>query len=178
CGGPTTFDARADRGWSTYRWSCKTVGHKHFCEPVNSHDFFIKVPVNSWMLFLHLINNFRLGRNFKGAQDEMANLFGELHRNTISAWKPFYQECLGKALPALDALMDRQAGAEADPARLPARTVYDAQQVQKGPLELKSKPMKGPTEKPMKTPPPRKNAAIRGGPAADLKSNVRWLWVA
>ena len=227
CGGPTKFEARADRGWNTYRWSCKTVGHKHFCEPVNSHGFLTKVPVNSWMPFLYLINNLRLGRNLKDVQDEMADLFGNIHRNTISAWKQLYQECLGKALPALDALMvggkkgdtvvvdetvigvDKTDGwvlesrsvnkggattARAGPRRtkklvrkqilkrLPARTVYNSQQVQKGSFKLKNKPMKGPmkgpTKKPMKRAPPRKNAAIRKRPAANLKSNGRWLWVA
>ncbi|CAK0860388.1 unnamed protein product [Prorocentrum cordatum] len=66
--------------------------------------------------------------------------------------------------------------------RLPARTVYNTQQVQKGSFKLKSKPMKGPMKRPMKKPmkraPPRKNVAIRKRPAANLKSNGRWLWIA
>ncbi|CAK0841998.1 unnamed protein product, partial [Prorocentrum cordatum] len=217
CGGSTKFEARADREWNTYRWSCKTVGHKHFCEPVNSHGFLTKVPVNSWMPFLYLINNLRLGRNLEDVQDEMADLFGNIHRGTISVWKQLYQECLGKALPALDALMvggkkgdtvvvdetvigvDKADGWVLEPRsatkggattartgprrttklarkqilkRLPARTVYNTQQVQKGSFKLKSKPMKGPMMRPMK------NVAIRKRPAANLKSNGRWLWIA
>ncbi|CAK0792968.1 unnamed protein product [Prorocentrum cordatum] len=224
CGGPTKFEARADREWNTYRWSCKTVGHKHFCEPVNSRGFLTKVPVNSWMPFLYLINNLRLGRNLKDAQDEMADLFGNIHRGTISVWKQLYQECPGKALPALDALMvggkkgdtvvvdetvigvDKADGwvlesrsvnkggattARAGPRRttklvrkqilkrLPARTVYNTQQLKSKPMKGPMKgPMKRPMKKPMKRAPPRKNVAIRKRPAANLKSNGRWLWIA
>eukprot|EP00959_Pyramimonas_sp_CCMP1952_P238450 4982630-Pyramimonas_sp.AAC.1 len=57
------------------------------------------------MPFLYLINNLRLGRNLKDVQDEMADLFGNIHKGTISVWKQLYQECPGKTLPALDALM-------------------------------------------------------------------------
>ena len=64
CGKPSRFEFRTSRGWTTYGWTCQTVGHKHMETQLNKYGFMTDVPVNSWMPFLQMMNMFRLGRSF------------------------------------------------------------------------------------------------------------------
>ena len=49
--GPSRFECRTSRGWTTYGWTCKAVGHKHMEIQVNKYGFLTEIPINSWLLF-------------------------------------------------------------------------------------------------------------------------------
>ena len=103
CGGPARFETRDSRGWTTYGWTCKRVGHKHMETQVNVFGFLTAIPVNSWLPFLHMINLLRLGRSFSSITDEILAGYGNIARQTLAKWRDVYQKALGCALTNLDA---------------------------------------------------------------------------
>ena len=103
CGSKAKLEVHADRGWSSYRYSCSAVGHKHLQQPVNTHGFLQGVPINSWMPFLNTIVLLRLGRPWTEVLTEVpAAWAANLNEKTMRAWRVLYQQSLGTALDAMD----------------------------------------------------------------------------
>eukprot|EP00972_Heterocapsa_arctica_P090990 13425140-Heterocapsa_arctica.AAC.1 len=105
CNGKVKLETRMNRGWTTYGWTCATVGHKHMEESVNAHGILTLVPVNSWMPFLDVINSLRLGRTYSEILSELSDAYGSMSPNTVRRWRRLYQQALGSSLGPLDALM-------------------------------------------------------------------------
>lgn len=224
CGGSAKLEMRSSKGWTTYAWTCATVGHKHMETQVNCHGFLSQFPINSWMPLLYFFNSLRLGRCFSEVRDEMVAGFGAIGEPTFRRWRDIYQETLGKYLRESGSLKiggpneivvidETVVGVHADDGwsadtktvnksgaraprttprsgsagskrlikkgvvkRLPARTYYRTQMVQKNNYVLKMKPgsvMKRPAG--VKKRPA--NTAVKKRPATNLKSNGKWLWL-
>ena len=104
CGKEASFEERTSRGWTTYGYTCKRVGHKHMELNLNKFGFLTKVPVNSWMPFLHFMNLLRLGRSYKAIIQELQAGYGNICVATLRRWRAIYQEALGGALHEMGAL--------------------------------------------------------------------------
>ena len=103
CGKKSRFEQRSSRGWTTYGWTCCSVGHKHMEIQLNKFGFLTEIPVNSWLPFLHVINLLRLGRNFRAIVQEIQAGYGNIKEHTIGKWRNVYQEALGAALDKMNA---------------------------------------------------------------------------
>ena len=98
CGGPSRFECRTSRGWTTYGWTCRAVGHKHMEIQVNKYGFLTEIPINSWLPFLQMVNMFRLGKNFGSIVEEIQAGHGNIDAKTIRKWRNVYQQALGSSL--------------------------------------------------------------------------------
>lgn len=218
CGGNVKFEARSSREWTTYGWTCASVGHKHFEGQINCYGLLQSIPINSWMPFLHLINSLRLEKVWGHIVRELQAGYGNIKDDTFRSWRLLFQRQLAASLVPLDALMvggdhyttvcdETVVGVNADdgwvletrginkggarqqrtrPWRMtkmltkknilkkhPARTVYNNQMIVPGTHTLRKRPSSN--ERPVAR---KRPAASLKRPAANLKNNGKWLWVA
>lgn len=228
CSGSVKFESRSSRGWRTYGWTCASAGHKHMETQVNAYPSILRrIPVNSWMPFLHFTNLLRLGRKYADIATELSAAYGAQHPTKLRVWRRCYQAALGDSLGPLDELMvggknetvvidETVVGVHPEDGwsfegkgvskkgavqkrispqpqtkklvkkkvlkRLPARTVYKTQKIQRGSaMLLQKKPAGLAMKKPASSRPasPSSSAPVQKKPAAaNLKNAGRWLWLA
>jgi hypothetical protein len=95
CRGQTCLRARSSGGgWTTYAWTCKTVGHKHFEQPLNGQGWLRRIPINSCLPFFAMIVLLIEDFSWKKIADELRAVFRNIDTHTIQGWREYYQDGL------------------------------------------------------------------------------------
>ena len=99
CGSNLHLKVTATAEGTKALFMCASNGKRHPHPYLNSHGFLKRVPVASWMPFLHFFNALRVGTmSFKGITENFQVLYGNISRNTLHDWRVIYQSALGIAL--------------------------------------------------------------------------------
>jgi len=99
CKGEVKLERREKEcGGYQYNWSCRTMGHNHLHQAVNSTGFLTNVSISKWMPFLHFTNHLRLGSKMANICKDLSVGYGNISPSTFLIWRRLYQSTLGIGL--------------------------------------------------------------------------------